>query len=120
MILVDTGIWIDHFRHADAQLAGWLTEMQVLGHPFVQGELACGQLRDRAEVLTLFDQLPQAQVIHHASVLKLVDFARAAGSGLGWVDMHLLASTIASQAAIYTRDRDLALVARRLHVTVHT
>jgi len=119
MILVDTCVWIDHFRRADPQLAEWLNEQRVLGHPFVQGELACGQLRQRTQVLALFDQLPSAQVIEHASMLQFVDVSGLAGCGLGWVDLHLLASTCASEAQLYTRDRPLARVARQLEIVVH-
>ena len=114
MILVDTSIWVDHGRRRDAALVKWLTEGWVLGHPFVQGELACGQMPHRSEVLALFDALPPATVLPHAEVLHFVDRNHLAGSGLGWIDMHLLASTAASRATLATRDRRLAKAARAL------
>lgn len=114
MILVDTSIWVDHGRRRDAALVEWLTQGWVLGHPFVQGELACGQMPHRAEVLALFDALPSATVLSHAEVLHFVDQHHLAVSGLGWIDMHLLASAMASRANLATRDRHLAQAARAI------
>ena len=116
MILVDTSIWIDHGRRRDLQLAAWLTEGLVLGHPFVQGELACGEMPRRAEVLALFDHLPPATVVSHREILHFVDRHGLMGRGLGWIDLHLLASTLASRATLATRDARLAQVARSLGV----
>jgi predicted nucleic acid-binding protein len=116
MILVDTSIWVDHGRRRDATLVQWLTEGWVLGHPFVQGELACGQMPRRADVLALFEALPPATVLSHTEVLQFVDRHRLAGSGLGWIDMHLLASAMASRATLATRDRHLAQAAQTLGV----
>ena len=118
MILVDTTVWIDHLHRADARLARWLDQQLVLGHPFVQGELAAGHLRDRTEVLALFDRLPRAQVIEHASMLQFLEVSQLAGCGLGWVDLHLIASTCASEAELCTRDKPLARVARSLKIVV--
>jgi hypothetical protein len=86
MILVDTSIWIDHGRRRDDQLADWLTEGLVLGHPFVQGELACGRMPRRAEVLALFNRLPPATMVSHREMLHFVERHRLMGRGLGWVD----------------------------------
>ena len=94
MILVDTSIWIDHGRRRDRQLVEWLTEGLVLGHPFVQGELACGAMPRRTEVLALFDQLPPATVLSHQEMLHFVERHRLMGRGLGWIDLHLVASTL--------------------------
>jgi predicted nucleic acid-binding protein len=116
MILVDTSIWIDHGRRRDARLVQWLLAGLVLGHPFVQGELACGQMARRAEVLGLFDQLPPAALVSHLELLHFVDRHQLMGRGLGWVDMHLLASTMASRATIATRDARLARAADALGV----
>jgi predicted nucleic acid-binding protein len=116
MILVDTSIWIDHGRRRHAPLATWLTEGLVLGHPFVQGELACGQIPRRAEVLALFGQLPLAAVVSHREMLQFVDRHRLMGRGLGWIDLHLLASALVSHATLATRDGRLARAARDLGV----
>jgi predicted nucleic acid-binding protein len=111
MILVDTSIWIDHGRRRDVRLVQWLVEGLVLSHPFVQGELACGEMGRRAEVLGLFDQLPPATLVSHLELLHFVERHQLMGRGLGWVDMHLLASTMASRATIATRDARLARAA---------
>jgi predicted nucleic acid-binding protein len=116
MILVDTSIWIDHGRRRHDLLAAWLTEGLVLGHPFVQGELACGQMPRRGEVLALFEQLPPATVVSHQEMLQFVDRQRLMGQGLGWIDLHLLASALVSHATLATRDVRLARAARTLGV----
>jgi predicted nucleic acid-binding protein len=116
MILVDTSIWIDHGRRRHDLLAAWLTEGLVLGHPFVQGELACGQMPHRGEVLALFEQLPPATVVSHQEMLQFVDRQRLMGQGLGWIDLHLLASALVSHATLATRDVRLARAARTLGV----
>jgi predicted nucleic acid-binding protein len=116
MILVDTSIWIDHGRRRDSELVEWLIEGLVVGHPFVQGELACGQMPRRSEVLALFDQLPKASVVSHEEAFDFIDRHRLMGRGLGWVDVNLLASAFVSHVALATRDRQLALVAEALGV----
>ena len=116
MILVDTSIWIDHGRRRDVRLAGWLTEGLVLGHPFVQGELACGDMPRRGEVLALLAHLPPATVVSHREMLHFVERHRLMNRGLGWIDLHLLASTLVSRATLATRDARLADVARGLGV----
>ena len=116
MILVDTSIWVDHLRVADRQLTGLLLEEGVLCHPFVVGELACGALRRRREILGLLQDLPQAPVVDQQEVLAFVDAHALMGSGLGWVDVHLLASAALAGQRLWTRDRRLAQAARRLGV----
>ena len=116
MILVDTSVWVDHLRVADRQLAGLLLEEAALCHPFVVGELACGALNRRSEILGLLRNLPQGPVVEHEEVLAFVDAHRLMGSGLGLVDVHLLASATLAGERLWTRDRRLAQVARRLGV----
>ena len=103
-------------RVADRQLAGLLIEDVVLCHPFVVGELACGALGRRREILGLLRDLPQAPVVEDAEVLALVDARALMASGLGWVDVHLLASATLAGERIWTRDRRLAQAARRLGI----
>jgi len=116
VILVDTSVWVDHLRLSDRQLAGLLVEDVVLCHPFVVGELACGALRRRSVILGLLRNLPQAPVVHHDEVLAFVEAHRLAGSGLGWIDVHLLASATLAGGRFWSRDRRLAQMARRLGV----
>jgi len=118
MILVDTSIWIDHSHRRHEPLAGWLEAELVLGHPFVQGELACGQMPRRAEVLALLNRLPVALVVPHREMLQFVDRHRLMGQGLGWIDLHLLASALVGHASFATRDRRLAGAAEALDIEV--
>ena len=116
MILVDTSVWIDHLRAADSQLAGLLLEEQALCHAMVVGEMACGTLKSRAEVLALLRSLPQGPTVDFEEVLAFVDAHALMGSGLGWVDVHLLASVCLSRERLWTKDRRLLQAARRLGV----
>ena len=92
MTLVDTSVWIDHLRRGDAELAALLEEGMVLVHPFVIGEIACGTLRQREVVLGHLRHLPEAPLATETEVHHLLEGHRLGGRGLGWVDLHLLAS----------------------------
>ena len=116
MILVDTSVWVDHLREGDAALRAALLDGQVITHPFVIGELACGTMRRRDEVLDLLNALPAARIATHAEALALVDGHRLSGSGIGWIDVHLLASARLSHVHLWTRDQRLGAAARQLHV----
>lgn len=115
MILVDTSVWVDHLRHKDRRLAALLEDGRVLAHPFVIGEIALGNLRQRALVLGALQDLPQATVAAEAEVLHFIEREGLAGLGIGYVDAHLLAATrLTAGASFWTRDRRLAAVAARL------
>jgi predicted nucleic acid-binding protein len=116
MILVDTSVWVNHLRRADARLIALLQDGAVICHPFIIGELACGHLSRRQEVLSLLTRLPQAAVVSHAEALAFVEAAGVAGAGIGWVDVHLLAAARLARARVMTADRALAGVAARLSV----
>lgn len=108
MILVDTSVWIDHLRHSNARLMEALEAGEVLGHPFIVGELACGTLKQRDRILALLGELPQARMASHAEVLTLIDTRRLWGRGLGLIDMHLMASALIEGAELFTLDKRLA------------
>jgi predicted nucleic acid-binding protein len=116
MTLVDTSVWVDHFQAADSRLTELLIDGQVLCHAFVVGELACANLRRRVEVLTLLRTLPQLPVLTSEDALEFVNAHHLMGKGLGWIDVHLLASAYASREGFWTRDRRLGEVALRLGV----
>lgn len=117
MILVDTSVWVEHLRAGSARLQRLLQDGQVLCHPFVVGELACGNLRRREEVLGLLMALPEARLAEHQEVLQLLDSARLSGRGLGWIDLHLLASSLISGCAFWTLDRPLQRAAAALKIS---
>ena len=115
MILVDTSVWVDHLRAGAPALAVALEGGEVLMHPFVLGEVACGRLRNRAQVLRLLGELPAAQVATDAEVLEFIERRALMGRGIGYIDAHLLASAaLAGTARLWTRDRRLAVVAADL------
>jgi predicted nucleic acid-binding protein len=113
-MLVDTSVWVDHFRRSDASLADLLERGEVECHPLIIGELACGNLRRRSEILGLMRELPAVAVVDHDEALSFLDSYRLMGSGLGWIDIHLLASAQLTNTFLWTHDRRLASVARRL------
>ncbi|MFN8580864.1 MAG: type II toxin-antitoxin system VapC family toxin [Gemmatimonadaceae bacterium] len=117
MILVDTSVWVDHLRHGDTHLAALLTSEQVAVHPFVIGELACGSLRPHSEVLALLHHLTPATTLTHDDVMRFIAAHRLGGRGIGYVDVHVLASAALDGSALWTRDKALHAVAARLHLT---
>jgi len=113
-VLVDTSVWVDHLRHRNARLAAALESIPVMTHPFVIGELSCGQLSQRIEFLGFLDALPKLPLADHVEVLEFVAAHRLYGRGLGWVDMHLLAAARLAQRPIWTLDKRLAVAASEM------
>ena len=107
MILVDTSVWIDHLRQGDAELADALQQGRVAIHPFVVGELACGNLRARTEVLGLLQALASLPVATSNEVLYFIEAHALMGRGIGYVDVHLLAAARLAGAQFWTRDKRL-------------
>jgi predicted nucleic acid-binding protein len=116
-VLVDTSVWVDHLRRGEALLQDLLAVGQVATHPFIVGELACGNLAHRTEILRLLSELPTVNVASHEEVLHLIGRHRLHGKGLGWLDAHLLASALINHTPLWTRDRRLAVAARNLGIT---
>lgn len=115
MIVVDTSVWVDHLRRGDAALAALLDAGRALMHPFVIGEIACGSLADRQPLLVLLQSLPMATTADADEVLAFIDKRGMHGKGIGYVDVHLLASTLLTHgAALWTRDKRLRAAAERL------
>ena len=117
MVLVDSSIWIDHFRSSNPQLRNLLAARQVAVHTFVVGELACGNLAHRANQLYLLKKLPAATRASDDEVLIFIDRNGLAGKGVGYLDMHLLASAALSGMKIWTRDKRLSGVATQLNLS---
>ena len=117
MILVDTSVWIDHLRAGNPDLYDLLYNEQVLFHPFVIGELACGNLGNREEILTLLTALPQVKVAEHEEALQLLESKRLYGKGLGWTDVHLIASTLLAGCMLWTFDKSLRRAAKTLQIS---
>ena len=116
MILVDTSVWIDHFRSRSARLAALLEAGEATTHAFVIGELACGNLRNREEILSLLETLPRSTKAGDQEVLVLLDRRQLMGCGLGLIDMHLLASCLIDRCQLWTSDKPLKVVAADLGI----
>jgi len=116
MILVDTSVWIAHLRDPEPRLGGLLERGQALVHPFVIGELACGNLRNRGTLLGYLDRLSAAPLAESAEVRGVVERYRLMGQGLGWVDVHLLTSCLLAHSGIWTQDAGLERAARQLRI----
>jgi predicted nucleic acid-binding protein len=116
MVLVDTSVWVSHLREMRADLVNLLNDGEVACHPFIVGELACGNLRNRRIILSLLEALPMVAEAEHEEVLTFIEGHGLMEKGLGYVDVHLLASAALSRLPIWTLDRKLEQVADMLRV----
>jgi predicted nucleic acid-binding protein len=116
MVLVDTSIWIDHFNSGDSNLECLLNENQVVTHHFVIGELACGNFKNRKLIYTLLTALPLVKEISREEFYLFLDHHKLFGTGIGFVDVHLLASALISNCQLYTRDKSLLSSANKLKI----
>jgi predicted nucleic acid-binding protein len=117
VILVDTSVWIDHFRRSDERLMALLGDGTVLAHPFVIGEIALGHLRSREAALQELHDLPPAAVAGREEVLHLIEQRRLFGSDLAYVDVHLIASArLMAGTTLWTRDKRLHAAAEMLNL----
>ncbi len=107
MVLVDTSVWVEHFRHGNIGLETLLNDGQVICHPFIVGELACGNLKNRAQILSLLTTLPTAHLAEHEEVMHFIEKYRLMGKGLGYIDAHLLSSAMLTNVSLWTLDKSL-------------
>lgn len=116
MVLVDTSIWVSFLQAGNPRLKELLDEGNVLSHPFIIGELACGNIKNRDEILALLKALPAAVEARHEEALHLIEFRHLMGQGLGYVDIHLLAAALLTSVPLWTGDKSLKDAAARLQV----
>ena len=116
MILADTSVWVDHFRRGNAELERLLEAGEVLMHPLIAGELACGSLHRRAETLHALDCLPALPPATPEVVRSAIELHAWWGRGIGWVDAHLAASALIARVPLWTLDRRLASVVAKLGI----
>jgi predicted nucleic acid-binding protein len=114
MIMVDTSIWISHFRKTEETLSDLLMRGMVTCHPYIIGEIACGNLRNRNEIMTLLQSLPMTIQAEHEEVLQFIEMNKIMGQGIGYIDAHLLVSAFLTKVSIWTFDKKLQKVARML------
>ena len=117
MILVDTSVWIDHLRKNDPHLQLLLLDGEVVCHPLVVGELVCGNLKNRKEIINLLQALPIVPQIEFEEYLYFVEEHKLFGKGIGYIDIHLLASAKLSQTKIWTLDKRLKSTAIELGIS---
>lgn len=116
MILVDSSVWIDHFRKPSTRLAALLDAGEVCTHPFVIGEVACGNLKNRKEIIALIHALPCVQKADDDEILFFIERHRLNGRGVGLIDVHLLASCLVERCFIWTSDKHLRAVAEEMKI----
>jgi predicted nucleic acid-binding protein len=116
MVLVDTSVWIEHFRRNSPALRSLLEGAEVYCHPFVIGELACGNLKNRDEILSLLASLDKTTPVEDYEALEFVESNQLYGCGLGWIDIHLLSSALITGVKIWTLDRRLRQMAKRFDI----
>ena len=114
MVLVDTSVWVAHLRHGAIGLEALLNEARVVCHPFIVGELACGNLKHRFEIIVHLQALPQAIPAGHEEVMQFIENYHLMGKGLGYIDMHLLASALLTRVPLWTLDQKLNEVAVKM------
>jgi len=117
MVLVDTSIWVTHLRQGSRRLENLLMDAEVMCHPFIIGELACGNLENREEIISLFHSLPMAPTIKFDEFLFFIDQNHLMGKGVGFVDVHLLASAQLTGVPLWTADKRLKSAADQLELT---
>jgi predicted nucleic acid-binding protein len=111
VVLVDTSVWVSHFRETHDGLVELLNNGEVVCHPFITGELACGSLKNRTSIIALLEALPRALVVDHEELLSFIEARKVMGKGLGYVDAHLLAAALLTGVPLWTLDKKLDKVA---------
>ena len=119
MILVDTSVWVDHFRNGNKELERLLNDEDAVCHPFIIGELACGNLKNRTEILLLMRSLPMTMQASHDEVLQFIESNQLMGKSIGYIDVHLLASAALTGVPIWTFDKKLQEVSSLLGVSIN-
>ena len=116
MVLVDTSVWVLHLREGNIDLERLLNNGEAVCHPFIVGELACGNLKNRIEILSLLQALPAAIQADHEDIMQFIENHQLMGKGLGYIDMHLLASALLTEVSIWTADKRLAEISKELGI----
>jgi len=114
MVLVDTSVWVVHLRNGNIGLETLLNEGHVVCHPFIVGEIACGNLKNRIEILSLLQALPMAIHVEHEEVMRFIEDHTLMGKGLGYIDVHLIASAILTEIPLWTVDKKLNEISLKL------
>lgn len=114
MVLVDTSVWINHLRDGETHLEELLFDGDVVCHPNIISELACGNIKNRKEIISLLQSLPLIREIDFQEFLYFVEQNKLSGKGIGFVDIHLLASSRLDKIPLWTEDKRLGTAAKAL------
>ena len=110
-ILVDTSVWINHLREGDKNLTQLLEQGLVACHPFIVGEIACGSIKNRNEIINLLNDLPSTEIIDHSDIMGFIENRKIMNKGIGYIDVHLLGSALVSDTPLWTFDKALRKIA---------
>ena len=115
-ILVDTSVWINHLGESDKNLVRLLEQGLVACHPFIIGELACGGIKNRHEIINLLNDLPSTDILDHYDIMGFIEYRKIMNKGIGYVDVHLLGSALVSETPLWTFDKALRRIANQLSI----
>jgi predicted nucleic acid-binding protein len=115
-VLVDTSVWIKHLRGSDKNLVRLLEQGLVACHPFIIGELACGGIENRYEIIRLLNDLPSTDILDHYEIMEFIEHRKIMNKGIGYVDVHLLGSALVSETPLWTFDKALKKIANQLFI----
>ncbi|MDZ7766592.1 MAG: PIN domain-containing protein [Melioribacteraceae bacterium] len=116
MILADTSVWVDHLRNGNRKLYKLLMMNEVCTHEFIYGELLCGNIKNSSDFFENLLQLPFLQTVQHSETIYLLKMHQLSGRGIGWIDVHLIASSYLYDAKIFTLDKKLHVIANELNI----
>jgi predicted nucleic acid-binding protein len=116
MVLVDTSVWVSHLREGNVGLEKLLNDGKVVCHPFIVGELACGNLKNRHEILTYLRSLPLTILAEDEEVLKFIEDNQLMGKGLGYIDVHLIVSAVLTDVPLWTFDKTLDKSSKKIGI----
>ena len=117
MVLVDTSVWVSHLRDGNPGLEKLLNDGEVVCHPFIVGELACGNLKNRKEILTSLQSLPMTILAEDGEVLKFIENHQLMGKGLGYIDVHLMAAAVITDVPLWTFDKILDKLTKKIGIS---
>jgi predicted nucleic acid-binding protein len=115
-ILVDTSVWIKHLREGDQTLTRLLEQGLVACHPFIIGEIACGGIKNRYEIISLLNDLPSTDILDHSDIMEFIENRKIMNKGIGYIDVHLLGSALVSETPLWTFDKALRKIAIQLSI----
>ena len=119
IILVDTSVWINYLREGDPNLSQLLEQGLVACHPFTVGEIACGGIKNRREIINLLNDLPSVVTLDHSDILDFIENRKIMNKGIGYVGIHLLGSALVSDTPLWTFDKALKKIATQFSIGYH-